>query len=53
MFTDRSRVVYRLSGTGSQGATVRLYVESYVTDRTKVNQDTQVCNMYCFFYRVV
>ncbi|KAA0192267.1 hypothetical protein HAZT_HAZT006504 [Hyalella azteca] len=27
--TDGSRIVYRLSGTGSSGATVRLYVESY------------------------
>ena len=26
---DGSRVIYRLSGTGSSGATVRLYVESY------------------------
>ena len=30
-FTDGSRVVFRLSGTGSQGATVRLYVERYVS----------------------
>jgi len=29
-FTDGSRVVWRLSGTGSQGATVRLYAERYV-----------------------
>ena len=29
-FTDDSRVVFRLSGTGSQGATVRMYVERYV-----------------------
>ncbi|KAG5647857.1 hypothetical protein DXG03_007781 [Asterophora parasitica] len=29
-FSDGSRVVFRLSGTGSQGATVRLYVERYV-----------------------
>ena len=29
-FDDGSRVVFRLSGTGSQGATVRLYVERYV-----------------------
>jgi len=28
-FTDGSRVVFRLSGTGSQGATVRMYVERY------------------------
>jgi len=30
LFDDGSRVVFRLSGTGSQGATVRLYVERYV-----------------------
>ncbi|KAF9477612.1 phosphoglucomutase [Pholiota conissans] len=30
-FTDGSRVVFRLSGTGSQGATVRMYVERYVS----------------------
>ena len=29
-FTDGSRVVFRLSGTGSQGATVRMYAERYV-----------------------
>jgi phosphoglucomutase len=29
-FRDGSRVVFRLSGTGSQGATVRMYVERYV-----------------------
>jgi phosphoglucomutase len=29
-FSDGSRVVFRLSGTGSQGATVRMYVERYV-----------------------
>ena len=29
-FVDGSRVVFRLSGTGSQGATVRMYVERYV-----------------------
>jgi len=29
-FTDGSRIVWRLSGTGSQGATVRVYVERYV-----------------------
>lgn len=29
-FSDGSRVVFRLSGTGSQGATVRMYVERYL-----------------------
>ncbi|TRM57936.1 hypothetical protein BD626DRAFT_560201 [Schizophyllum amplum] len=29
-FDDGSRVVFRLSGTGSQGATVRMYIERYL-----------------------
>lgn len=32
VFTDGSRVVMRLSGTGSSGATVRLYIDSYEKD---------------------
>lgn len=30
-FTDGSRIVYRLSGTGSSGATLRVYLERYET----------------------
>lgn len=30
MFTDGSRVVFRLSGTGVAGATVRMYLEKYI-----------------------
>ena len=40
-FTDGSRVVFRLSGTGTQGATLRVYVESYEPDTAKHDQDTQ------------
>jgi phosphoglucomutase len=40
-FTDGSRIVYRLSGTGTSGATLRLYVESYEPDPAKHDQDTQ------------
>jgi phosphoglucomutase len=29
-FTDGSRIIFRLSGTGSVGATVRLYMEKYI-----------------------
>jgi phosphoglucomutase len=29
MFEDGSRVIFRLSGTGSAGATIRMYVEKY------------------------
>jgi phosphoglucomutase len=41
-FTDGSRLVFRLSGTGTQGATLRLYVESYESDPAKHHQDPQV-----------
>lgn len=40
-FTDGSRIVFRLSGTGTQGATLRLYVESYEPDAAKHDIDTQ------------
>ena len=42
MFTDGSRLVFRLSGTGSQGATIRLYVESYSNDEEMILKGTQV-----------
>jgi phosphoglucomutase len=29
LFADGSRIVYRLSGTGSAGATIRVYLEQY------------------------
>ncbi|CDF37469.1 phosphoglucomutase [Chondrus crispus] len=32
VFTDGSRVIFRLSGTGSSGATIRLYAERYEPD---------------------
>uniref|UniRef100_A0A915HMK3 phosphoglucomutase (alpha-D-glucose-1,6-bisphosphate-dependent) n=1 Tax=Romanomermis culicivorax TaxID=13658 RepID=A0A915HMK3_ROMCU len=41
IFGDGSRLVYRLSGTGSAGATVRLYVDSYETDKAKIKMDAQ------------
>lgn len=41
-FTDGSRIVFRLSGTGTKGSTLRVYVESYEPDATKHNLDTQV-----------
>ncbi|MEO0540295.1 MAG: alpha-D-glucose phosphate-specific phosphoglucomutase [Cyanobacteria bacterium P01_A01_bin.105] len=40
-FTDGSRIVFRLSGTGTQGATLRVYVESYEADPAQHDQDTQ------------
>jgi phosphoglucomutase len=40
-FTDGSRIVFRLSGTGTQGATLRLYVENFEADTSKQNIETQ------------
>merc|ERR1740123_1081506 len=37
-FTDGSRFVMRLSGTGSSGATVRLYVDTYEADKEKTTK---------------
>ncbi|KFH71296.1 phosphoglucomutase, partial [Podila verticillata NRRL 6337] len=41
IFTDGSRLIIRLSGTGSQGATVRLYVEKYESNPAKYEDKTQ------------
>ena len=41
LFADGSRIVYRLSGTGTQGATMRVYIERFEADPAKHNQDTQ------------
>lgn len=40
-FVDGSRIVFRLSGTGSSGATIRLYVEKYSKDESEYAGDTQ------------
>jgi phosphoglucomutase len=40
-FKDGSRIVYRLSGTGTEGATLRVYVEAYEPDPAKHDLDTQ------------
>ncbi|XP_040262656.1 phosphoglucomutase-1 isoform X2 [Bufo bufo] len=42
IFTDGSRIIFRLSGTGSAGATIRLYIDSYEKDATKIYEDPQV-----------
>ena len=42
LLNDGSRVVFRLSGTGTQGATLRLYLESYVATGGNLNQDPQL-----------
>ncbi|KAF0117590.1 MAG: pgm [Rhodospirillaceae bacterium] len=41
IFTDGSRVVFRLSGTGTEGATLRVYIEKYEPDPARHDHDTQ------------
>lgn len=41
IFRDGSRIVYRLSGTGSTGATIRVYIDSYEGNADKCTQDAQ------------
>jgi len=41
VMTDGSRIVLRLSGTGTEGATVRLYLERYEADPARHDLDTQ------------
>jgi len=41
LFEDGSRIVFRLSGTGTEGATLRIYVERYVRDEALHGTETQ------------
>ena len=41
VFADGSRIVYRLSGTGTAGATLRVYIERFEPDRARHALDTQ------------
>ena len=38
--TDGSRIVYRLSGTGTAGATLRVYIERFEPDPARQQMDT-------------
>ena len=38
-FSPDARVMFRLSGTGTEGATLRLYIEQYEPEPEKQNQD--------------
>ncbi|WP_186523918.1 alpha-D-glucose phosphate-specific phosphoglucomutase [Synechococcus sp. SYN20] len=42
LLDDGSRVVLRLSGTGTKGATLRVYLESYVPTTGDLDQDPQI-----------
>ena len=41
IFADGARIVYRLSGTGTSGATLRIYIESVEPDASKHDHDAQ------------
>ena len=41
IMADGSRIVFRLSGTGTEGATIRLYLERYEPDPARHDLDTQ------------
>ena len=41
LFTDGSRIVLRLSGTGTGGATLRIYLEAFEPDISRHHLDAQ------------
>ena len=42
LFADGSRIVFRLSGTGTAGATLRVYIERFEPDPNHHGHDPQV-----------
>jgi phosphoglucomutase len=42
IFEDGSRIVFRLSGTGTEGATLRLYLEAFESDTARQRGDAQL-----------
>jgi phosphoglucomutase len=42
LFVDGSRIVFRLSGTGTEGATLRIYLEAFEPDAKNHHLDAQV-----------
>jgi phosphoglucomutase len=41
VFEDGSRIVFRLSGTGTEGATLRIYLEAFEPDAARQRMDAQ------------
>jgi phosphoglucomutase len=41
LFTSGARIIYRLSGTGTEGATLRVYIEQPAQSKESQNLDTQ------------
>ncbi len=42
LFEDGARIIFRLSGTGTEGATVRIYIESFEQNLDKQSEDAQI-----------
>jgi phosphoglucomutase len=42
LFADASRIVFRLSGTGTEGATLRIYLEAFEPNVVNHHLDAQV-----------
>jgi len=42
LFENSSRIIFRLSGTGSAGATIRMYIDSYENDPATFQKDAQL-----------
>jgi len=41
IFENGSRIIFRLSGTGTVGATLRIYIEKYTNDPDNLGEETQ------------
>jgi phosphoglucomutase len=41
LFADGSRIIFRLSGTGTEGATLRVYLEAFEADAARHHLDAQ------------
>jgi phosphoglucomutase len=42
LFDDGARIIYRLSGTGTAGATLRIYIEAFEADPAHQDTDAQI-----------
>ena len=50
-FEDGSRIVFRLSGTGSSGATIRMYVDAYERTRRTTSRRRARCYVPASWWR--
>ncbi len=48
VFEDGSRVIYRLSGTGTAGATLRVYIEKYEAKNLGLETQAALCDLIGF-----